>query len=79
MLGLFAYDSGATDSGIHDEALRAKCIGTLKGMGEDEFRLTMSRIVRDAFLSEEALSQGYGIEDTSEFIRWLSNSMDCDI
>ena len=77
--GLFAFDSGATDSGIHDEVLRSQVKDILHGMAEEECRLTMSRILRDLFLSEEALAEGYGIEDAAEFIRWLSDRMDTDI
>lgn len=78
--GLFAYDNGATDSGIKDEALRQQCIAAIKAMplerGEIVPRLWLSRLIRDMWLSEEALMQGYGIEDALTFLRWMEEKMD---
>ena len=79
LIGLFAYDGGATDSGIHDEVLRAELIAGMKAMSEDEFRLGMSRFVQEHFLSEDALAKRYGIEDVVEFVRWLGDYMETDI
>ena len=78
--GLYAYDTGATDSGIHDEVLRQKCIAVINAMlktpSELLFpRLWLSRLVRDKYLSEEALAQGYGIEDAILFVQWLEEDM----
>lgn len=80
--GLYAYDSGCVDSGTHDEALRARCIAELHNrMGEYEIapRLFLSRLVRDMWLSEEALANGYGIQDAMEFVAWLDERMDIHI
>ena len=80
--GLFAYDGGSTDSGIHDEALRARCITELhsrSGPYETAPRLFLSRLIRDMWLSEEALEQGYGIEDAVEFTEWLGERMETEI
>jgi hypothetical protein len=79
LVGLHAYDEGARDSGIHDEDLRERCKAELKARtasGEPGARLFLSRLVRDMWLSEEALAQGYGIEDAEGFIRWLSDRME---
>lgn len=77
--GLYAYDQGSRDSGIHDEALRERCIKELRDRPRGEFellpRLLVSRMVRDMWLSEEALQQGYGIEDAARFIAWLDDQM----
>ena len=77
--GLFAYDSGSRGSGIHDEALRQRCIAELKskpcGAYEVVPRLYLSRLVREMWLSEESLAQGYGIEDAVSFITWLEDQM----
>lgn len=77
--GLYAYDDGATDSGIHDEALRERCKKAIKAMpiGEHELfpRLWLSRLIRDMWLSEESLEQGYGILDAMSFLRWLEEEM----
>lgn len=78
--GLYAYDDGSVDSGIHDEALRQRCIEAIKAIsvGESELvpRLWLSRLIRDMWLSEEALEQGYGIEDALSFLRWLEDRME---
>ena len=73
--GLSAYDSGCTDSGIHDELLRQRVKDCLNGFTEEEFSVTMSVYIREHFVSEEAIKQGYGIEDVAYFITWLDKSM----
>ena len=77
--GLLAYDLGATDSGIHDEALRSRVQAQLHALDDETFRLVLSRYVRERLLSEDALASGYGIEDVREFIAWLSERMEYDI
>jgi hypothetical protein len=78
--GLYAYDTGSHDSGIHDEALRQRCIAAIKAMpiGRSELvpRLWLSRLIRDMWLSEDALNQGYGIEDAISFLKWLEERME---
>lgn len=71
--GLFAYDGGCVSSGIRDEALRARCGEHLRSLPADERRLVLSRLTREMFLSEDALSQGYGAEDAGSFVRWLDD------
>lgn len=76
--GLFAYDCGAVDSGIRDEALRARCTRALeerRARGSGEWRSWLARLVREMWLSEEAISQGYGTEDALEFAEWLKDVM----
>ena len=76
---LFAYDTGTTDSGIKNEVLRQKCLAAIEAMPRTPFevvpRLWLSRLIRDCFLSEEALAQGYGIEDALTFLRWMEDVM----
>jgi hypothetical protein len=76
LIGIFAYDTGSVDSGIHDELLREQAIDEL-GAGGALLRLT--RLVRTQFLSEEALAEGYSIEDAAEFIKWLRDRMEWDL
>jgi len=77
--GLYAYDQGSKDSGIHDEALRARCIAHMRQWPVGEFELMptaeVSRMVRDMWLSDEAIGQGYGIESAFGFTRWLCEMM----
>lgn len=73
--GLFAYDSGATDSGIHDERLRAKVAARLQEPDPEHW---LERHVA-FYLSPEGLAQGYCLEDVRAFIDWLSEHMGCDV
>jgi hypothetical protein len=58
--GLFAYDGGAVDSGIHDDELRARC--------RDEIQAHPHLI--SEFASELYGQQPYTEEDREEFIEW---------
>lgn len=75
--GLYAYDTGCIDSGVHDEALRARCIAELHSrLGDHEVASRyISRLIRDMYLSEAALADGYGIEDAISFTDWLGDHM----
>jgi hypothetical protein len=77
--GLYAYDMGSRGSGIHDEDLRARVMAEIKAipLGPYEIvpRLWLSRLVREMWLSDEALAQGYGIEDALGFTKWLDEQM----
>lgn len=43
--GLFTYDTGCTDSGIHDEQLRYWVIKELHGMSENYLKLFMNNYI----------------------------------
>ena len=77
ILEKFAYDTGATDSGTNHSKEEIK--EYLLNLSENEFRLFLSRLIRDEFLSEESLEQGYGIEDVSSFINWIKCDLGIDI
>ena len=79
--GLFAYDSGATDSGKHDEELRARCRKELteRQALPHAWRGFISRLVRDLCLTDEAIEEGYGLYDALDFIEWLEDRMDCQV
>ncbi len=69
--GLKAYDSGCIDSGIHDEVLRERVKAELAASSMTR----ISRIVREMRLSDEALAQGYTLEDVASILRWLDDRM----
>jgi hypothetical protein len=71
LIGMFAYDSGSVDSGIHDPEAKRLCIEYLDSLGGKEYRAVLARIAREAFLSEDAIGEGYGIEDVAKFNEWL--------
>lgn len=76
---LFAYDTGASDSGVKDENLRTKIIKYINKLSDDEFRIFMSTYIRERFVSEDAIKNGYGIEDVKSFIEWLDEYMKCSL
>lgn len=72
---IFAYDLGCTDSGNNCDLLREQLKVTLENMDEKILRIILSKHIRDYFLTDEAISQGYGIEDVKRFIEWLDESI----
>ncbi len=89
LLSLFAYDSGCVDIGIHDELLCGKLRVNLAkwavvGRKEYEFigkalSIPLTRMIRDEFISDAQLAQGYTFEDMFRFIDWLASEMDFEI
>jgi len=75
--GLFAYDTGCTDSGIKDEVLRGQVKTHLRSLPVDEHRALVAKLTVDMWLSEKALEQGYGAEDAKAFLTWLDEEMTC--
>jgi hypothetical protein len=73
--GLYAHDTGCTDSGIKDELLKEQVKDYLNDLDDNDFRLIMSEFIREQFVSEEAISKGYGIEDVGSFLRWLDDEL----
>lgn len=69
--GIYAYDVGATDSGVHDEQLRQDVARIITAASEDEVRLSLSRWLREGWLSEESLAARYGYEDVLQFLKWF--------
>jgi hypothetical protein len=73
--GLFAYDTGCVDSGIHDEVLRqlvkeelAKDLGPCQIVGP-----------RLSAFAKTLLDPPYGLEDVASFIKWLADYMDIEL
>lgn len=87
LIGIYAYDTGCTDSGIHDEFLRQTCRERLRelttqkveGYLMDASVLFLSRMMRESFLSEESLKFGYSLGEVKEFVGWLSERMGYDL
>ncbi|QIW17175.1 hypothetical protein [Bacillus thuringiensis] len=77
--GIYAFDTGSTDSGIKDEVLRQQVIDYLDSLDEDEFRIILSDFIREYFVSYEAIKKGYGIEDVASFIKWLDKYMGIEL
>lgn len=75
--GLYAYDMGSIDSGIHDEVLRERVKTELwNGLGPHSlFTGRITRLVRDRMLTDAELAAGRSLEDVVEFTRWLDDEM----
>jgi hypothetical protein len=69
--GLYAYDDGCIDSGIKDERLRLRVYAAMLNLNREQ----IARLVRDMWLSDEAIEQGYGAEDAARFLEWLDERM----
>ena len=78
LFGLHAYDDGAVDSGIRDEAGRARLIDGIRD-ADDAWQEELTRRARNQFMSDEAISEGYGIADLANFIEWIGDKMNCDL
>lgn len=73
--GLIAYDDGATDSGLHDESAKQEIRDYLAGLSNKDHRVILSRVIRDLYLSDVAIEEGYGWEDAKSLGRWLENDL----
>lgn len=80
MVCLYAYDTGCS-SRIHDPMLRRNVkdfLRTERQKPENKNRnipCFLDPLVRDRFLSDEALSSGYGSEDVRTFVDWLEGEL----
>lgn len=77
--GLYAYDCGCINSGIYDELLRYEIKEYLTSLDSNTFRIITTEFVREYFVCEKAVKQGYGIEDIKSFIDWLDDCMDISL
>ncbi len=79
VIGIFAYDTGCVSSGIRNEPLRQEIKDWIKAQPDDDLRLWLGRLVREEFLTEEALAAGYGPEDVHSFFQWMATGLDWDL
>jgi len=70
---LHAYDLGCVDSGICDPILKERAKKRLEDMDTDERRLFLSHSIREEYLTDEALEEGYGLEDVEAFMKWMDD------
>ena len=78
LLWLYASDCGLARALGHEPALRSDCrqaIWERLVLNEVELHVWISRLARDAFLSEQALASGHGIDDACEFWSWFDHTM----
>lgn len=78
MMGLFAYDKGGIDSGIHDEVLKDECREWLHSLPYPQLRVFLALTIR-RWITDEAIVQGYGAEDVRAWFDWLGDEMQFDI
>ena len=78
LLRLYILTGEAENPGSLEVHLRAECLEEITQRltgDEDALRALLSRLVRDAYLTEEAIDDGAGIEDVCGFWRWFSDLM----
>ena len=69
--GLQAYDMGATDSGIHDDALRERVKRHMQGLELQDHDALIKRLCLE-YVSDEGVWKGqYSPEDLKDFLVWL--------
>ena len=71
MVGLFAYDSGFTDSGISDKIAKENLFNQMHE--EQGIAKIVTKYAR-YLLSEEGEKNGYTLEDVKAFIDWLDDN-----
>jgi hypothetical protein len=69
---LIAHDHGAIDSSIHDDEMRALVVSYLKSLDNKELQQLCARAAR-RFLTDEAISEGYGVRDVVKLVEWLED------
>lgn len=74
LVGHYAYDTGATDSGVRDACRKIQLValwrGHAKAAGYDKLEAEWAR---GYWLSDEAIGRGYGVADLTKFFRWLED------
>lgn len=70
---LLAFDGGALDSGTSDPDLRAAVLSHLRQMDVAPRQKLLAQYAR-RFLTDEAIREGYGLNDVAKFIEWLSEA-----
>ncbi|GGR31337.1 hypothetical protein [Deinococcus ruber] len=70
--GLYAYDSGSVDSGIHDELLRLQVVAYLADLPDLTRRETVGLFLWMQYLCPERVVQGYGPADAHEWLNWAA-------
>jgi hypothetical protein len=75
--GLFAYDTGCIDGGIHDVLLKQRVRAeVMKDCREHQmFSDRLSRIARELYLSDDSIVKGYGLEDIVSFAEWVESEL----
>ena len=66
---LAAWDGGA-GSGVRDDLLREAVTKYIVSLDEDQYR-TLRAIVARSYLTDEAIGQGYGVDDAIEIDWWI--------
>lgn len=73
LIALYEHDQASNDKTYNVE-LRQSAIEAFKKLPVEEGKvwpIWLVHFVRDRFLSDEGLDEGYGIEDVVEFVSWL--------
>ena len=72
--GLYAYETGSFDSGIHDVVLQERVKAWLKA-NESKAKELLREIVHD-MIDRDGPMRG-NVESAASFLRWLDHEMGC--
>jgi hypothetical protein len=78
LIWLYADDCGLVCGAGREPTLRQQTRRAVwdRLVADDvELRVWISRLVREVFLSDQALANGHGIDDACEFWSWFDQSM----
>jgi hypothetical protein len=67
---LKAFDDGVADSGVGDEDMRTAIVDHLHSLNPAERRKVCAEFARQ-LLTDEAIAEGYGLEDVLAFANWI--------
>lgn len=74
--GFWAYDTGATDSGIKDADLKAKVMNHIQSLEPPEHKALLDKLCLE-FISGGGLWRTHSPEDLRDFLVWLTEDMEC--
>lgn len=75
LLGLFAYDTGSTSTGIQDYKLKLAVAEYFHGITSAQSHSIMKQILDEEFLSDEARAKGYSEEDAEALLEWMREDL----
>ncbi|HET9647592.1 MAG TPA: hypothetical protein VFP34_05095 [Microlunatus sp.] len=80
LVRLFATDLGH-DTTLADPTETARLCrrAILQRLIRGDLRSYLSRLIREVYLSEDALSAGLGIDDARQFLHWFDRRMQSDL
>lgn len=73
LINFYAFDTCGPDFGFKDDELRMKTFVAIESIHNEDEKLEnkiLSELLIEQFLCDEAINEGYGIEDVENFLSW---------